>query len=121
MARKEQERQIGNGLPFPVGSRPVREGIFTLGQITTFLASIQRENGAINHHHPDIRNMLSHAKKKRLDVLLIPDGEGISARLGKLIADNNRFIKIGAGVTVTTVIAAGALGFVIRRHRRSTR
>lgn len=102
-----------------VSKRIVEDTAPTPSKIMGLLDRIRHPNGAINHGHPYIKGVMDQAKKDRLDVVLVARGNGIDAVAGKFIANpHKRLIKIGAGVAISTVLAAGAIGFILRTHKR---
>lgn len=104
---------------FAVSRRLVEDTAPTPSKIMGLLARIRHPNGAVNHDHPDIKDVMDQAKKDKLDVMVIARGNGIDAVAGRFLAnDHNRLVKIGAGVAISTVIAAGAIGFILRKHKR---
>ncbi len=110
----EQGEQNGS-----IVSRRVFDGTPTPSKLLGFLDKIRHPNGAVDLEHPGIEGVMRQAEKDRLDVLLVPRGDGIDAVAGRFLAnDHKRLIRIGAGVAISTVIAAGAVGFVLRRHKR---
>lgn len=117
MVQRERDRG-GFRPPIPV-SRIVDAGIPTVGRLLELIDKIRHpNNGAVDSNSPLIHDVMKAAKASNSDVVLLPGGQHTVVVVGRWIADHERLVKITAGTALTAAVVAGALGFVLRSHRR---
>lgn len=117
--------EAGPRSPFPFFYRIIHHGPTTPTTIEGVVNGFRKEDGGVNHKHPDIAPIMKEAKKKKLDVGIIPKGLHTMVVWGRNLVDKDvknwnkkKIVKVSAGVAITTAAVGGASFIALRMHRK---
>lgn len=102
----------------PVVSFLVDKGTPTPNRLMALFNKILHPDGRVNADAPEISQPMEVAESEDSDVVLITGGTNTVAVVGKWLAEHKELVEIGAGVTIAGLVAAGTIGFVLRKHHR---